>query len=133
MQIAADGAQPHEVNRTLSFTYCTYNLLGFTCVAQVARNHGSDLWNWQCPDGRSLRSALQWMFPYYRKERTWAHPQIKAFDLSSATLLTLAQLDPSNAVPKELTTTLEQHPWQRVIFSKASLAARKVPGAATKP
>lgn len=132
-QIEPDGAQPHELRRTLALTYCTYNLLAFACTARVARECGVDLWDWRSPNGRSLRSALHWMLPYYGGERPWTHQQIKPFDPTSAALvLTVARADSGNAIPAGLETGIEKYPWQRVFFSKAGLSARSAPGEAAK-
>ena len=128
-QLDADGAQPHELKRTLSLTYCTYNLLAYACIAQVASDNGIDLWNWRSTEGRSLRAALTWMLPYYTRERAWTHRQIKPFDFTNVVLpLTLARSNPGNDIPARLEASLENVPWQRVLFSKASLAVRSQPG-----
>lgn len=130
-QFEADGAQPHELKRTLALTYCTYNLLAFTCIARVASDCGIDLWNWQSPEGRSLRSALRWMLPYYAQDRAWTHRQIRPFDFTSAVLVvTLARRDVGHTIPTGLEAKIEKHPWHRVFFSKASLATRPLPGTA---
>ena len=127
-QLEADGAQPHELRRTLSLTYCTYNLLAYACVARVGSEQGIDLWNWRSGEGRSLRAALTWMIPYYTRERAWAHKQIKPFDFTNVFLpLTLIRSNPGSDLPERLEATLEKFPWQRVLFSKASLAVRSQP------
>lgn len=125
-QIAADGAQPAELKRTLSLTYCTYNLVAYACLARVARTCGIDLWTWQGPQGGTLQSAMQWMLPYYAQQRVWERPQIKPFNFASAAvLLTLAESVPGSSLAN---AKLEQYPWQRVLLSKGSLAARSYPG-----
>jgi hypothetical protein len=114
-QIEPDGRQPHELARTLSLTYCTYNLLAFICLARVGEQLGIDLWR-----GR-LRAALGWMYPYYHG-RVWEHPQIKAFDLSAVALVL------NLAGEREQLPRLSPQAWKHVTFSKAAMAARSYEG-----
>lgn len=128
-QIEPDGRQPHELRRTLALTYSTYNLLAFACLARAAQKVGIELWNWRSADGRGLRGAMNWLLPYYRGERAWEHPQIRAFvPTSAAPLLHLAWQGTGDDALFEACGRIEQHPWHRVIFSKASIAVRKAPG-----
>lgn len=132
-QIEPDGSQPAELKRTLSLTYCTYNLLAYACIAKFARDPNSDLWQWRSPDGRNLLTALQWLRPYYAGEKAWQNKQIKPFDYSSAViLLRLAGENTGDAALTSLSRKLEQYPWQRVIFSKAAISGRAAPGTALK-
>ena len=127
-QVEPDGRQPEELRRTLSLTYSTYNLLAHACTAQVAAGFGIDLWNWKSSDGRSLRGALQWLLPFYAREKPWPHPQIHAYDFSSAAvLLNLAAQRTGDAAVARACDAVEEHPWQRLSFSKASITGREVP------
>lgn len=127
-QIEPDGRQPAELRRTLALTYSTYNLLAHACTAQVAAPLGLDLWSWKTPDGRSLRGALQWLLPFYAKEQTWKHSQIHAFDFSSAAvLLNFAAQRTGDPALDRVCDSLEERPWQRMLFSKASLTGRELP------
>jgi len=128
-QIEPDGRQPQELRRTLALTYSTYNLLAFACLARAAQKVEIDLWNWRSEDGRSLRGAVNWLLPYYRGERTWTHPQIRPFISTSAAIgLHLAWQGTGDDALLATCAQIEQHPWHRVIFSKASIAVRKPPG-----
>lgn len=75
-QIEPDGAMPHELARTKSFSYSVMNLRGFFDLADVARSAGVDLWRFQSADGRSVRKALEYLAPYVDPARTWPHEQI---------------------------------------------------------
>jgi Alginate lyase. len=128
-QLTRGGAQPHELARTLSFTYCTYNLLAFACVARMAKPLGLDLWDRKAKGhGASYRDALRWMLPYFAGEAKWTHRQLKPFDRSSAAvLLNLAwQATGDDALLPTLAQTTA-HPWQAVTFSKSSLTGRRSP------
>lgn len=127
-QVEPDGRQPEELRRTLSLTYSTYNLLAHACTARIASGFGIDLWNWKSADGRSLRGALQWLLPFYARERPWPHPQIHSFDFSSAAiLLNLASQGAGDVALARVCDAVEEHPWQRLSFSKASMTGREVP------
>jgi hypothetical protein len=127
-QLRPDGSQPHELARTLSFTYCTYNLLGFACLARISQKFGLDLWRWESPAGSSLLSGVRWMLPYYSGERAWTHQQLKPLDLSAAALLlNLAGEGSGDKGLTDLAGKLAKHPWQKITFSKAGLTARKDP------
>jgi hypothetical protein len=39
-----------------------------------------DLWHYQTPDGRSLRTTLDWVYPFATGEKEWTHPQIEPFE-----------------------------------------------------
>lgn len=127
-QIEPDGRQPAELRRTLALTYCTYNLLAHACTAQVAAKLGVDLWSWKTSDGRSLRAALQWLLPFYAREQKWDQRQIHAFDFTSAAvLLNFAWQRTGDSAFGQVCDILEEHPWQRMVFSKASLTGREIP------
>ncbi|MCX6950893.1 MAG: alginate lyase family protein [Verrucomicrobia bacterium] len=124
-QIEPDGRQPHELARTLALTYCTYNLLAFACIARLAPSLNFDLWAFTTPDGRNLTQGLRWLLPYYSGEQAWPHRQIRPFDFTNAALvlqLASEQIREPSLLP--IRNKVERHPWQRLTFSKASLAAR---------
>lgn len=76
-QLTAEGMQPHEAARTLSFHYHRYNLLGLFDLAMLGERVGLDLWNYQAADGRSLRLALDYLVPYAAQQKPWPHEQIR--------------------------------------------------------
>ncbi len=86
-QIEPDGAQRHELARTLSFNYSAMNLRGFMHLATLGERVEVDLWNYRTDDGRSIRAALDFLVPYARGEREWTHRQIRP--LSYRTLVPL--------------------------------------------
>lgn len=75
-QIQLDGSLPLELERTKSWTYVNMNLLGFCLNARLAEHLKMDLWNYQTPEGKSIKSALDWLLPYIKKEKNWSHEQI---------------------------------------------------------
>ena len=77
-QLKEDGSQPHELARTLTWGYSLMNLKGFFGLARLAENVNIDLWNYETPDGKSLKKAYFWMLPYAEGEKPWTFQQIKA-------------------------------------------------------
>ena len=79
-QIAEDGHLPHEVNRNegrSGIWYSNFSLLPQTIAAEIALVNGVDLYDYQAPNGRTLRLAYDkladWIyqpetFPYWKSD-----------------------------------------------------------------
>ncbi len=76
-QLSEDGRQPHELARTLSWSYSSMNLQGFFELAFLAENVGIDLWNYESPSGKGIKKAFLWMLPFAQQKQSWEYPQIK--------------------------------------------------------
>ena len=74
-QVEANGEQPQELKRTRSLDYALMNLTGLFDLADLATNHGHDLWAHQGADGRCLRRALDWLVDN-ALDSEWIRPQI---------------------------------------------------------
>ena len=75
-QIEPDGSMPMELERTKSLFYSLFNLNAFFTLARLGEIVDVDLYNYRTADGRSLRSALNWMAPYATGKKPWDHRQI---------------------------------------------------------
>jgi hypothetical protein len=82
-QIAPDGRQPRELERTRSWDYSEFNLAAFMDLATLGTHLGIDLWNYRTADGRGIRPALDFMVPYAAGERLWTFDQITTFRASA--------------------------------------------------
>lgn len=70
-QIAADGRFPEELRRTKPYGYCLFNLDALAGVCQILSRPDDNLWTFELPDGRGMRKAMAFMFPYIKDKETW--------------------------------------------------------------
>lgn len=75
-QIEPDGSQPHELERTKSFSYSSMNLSAFTKLAWFGQKVGVDLWNFKTSDGRSIKKAYEYLIPYISTDKKWEYKQL---------------------------------------------------------
>jgi hypothetical protein len=80
LQIEPDGRQPLELVRTKAWGYSNGNLDGLMLLARLAENVDVDLWNYQTPDGRSIRHALEYLYPFATGDQKWTYQQLGGFD-----------------------------------------------------
>jgi hypothetical protein len=80
-QIAPDGSLPFELRRTKPYCYCLFNLDALATICQILTTLGNDLWSFELSDGRGLRKAMAFMYPYIADKGTWSYPQdVQYFD-----------------------------------------------------
>jgi hypothetical protein len=74
-----DGKQPREIARTRSWDYSIFDLTAFLHLAWLGDRVGVDLWNYETPDGRSLRKGVDYLIPFATGEKRWPYKQITSF------------------------------------------------------
>lgn len=77
-QFEPNGAQPHELRRTITAHYCCFNLQGWIHLARLAEKNGEDLWNVEGPRGQGLRKGMEWLLAHMGQP--WPYQQIEEFD-----------------------------------------------------
>lgn len=75
-QVARDGRQPLELERTRPLHYSLFNLDAFTMLAEMGRHAGIDLWRYSGPHGGTLLDALRFVAPYADSAVHWPTPQV---------------------------------------------------------
>ena len=72
-QVAADGSFPEELRRTKPYGYSLFNLDAMTTVCQIASSDTDNLWRYELPDGRGIRKAVAFLFPFIANKKSWPH------------------------------------------------------------
>jgi hypothetical protein len=73
-QFAADGSFPEELRRTKPYGYSLFQLDAISTVCQILSTPKDNLFTFTLPDGRGMRQALAFMFPYIEDKKRWPPP-----------------------------------------------------------
>ena len=81
VQLAADGSFPRETARTKPYAYSIFQLDNMVTLCKVLSTPEENLWNYEGPEGRSIKKAVAWLYPYLKDKSTWPKaPDIMAWD-----------------------------------------------------
>jgi hypothetical protein len=81
MQIAANGSFPLELQRTKPYGYSLFNLDALATTCQILSDADNNLWTFETLDGRGMKKAMAYMFPYIVDKKTWPLPaDVEYFD-----------------------------------------------------
>ena len=75
-QVEPDGREPLELERTKTWSYSVFNLDALITLAELGEHVGVDLWRYQTADGRSLRRALEYLYPFAAGEKKWDYQEL---------------------------------------------------------
>ncbi len=79
-QVQPDGSCPKEEARTLSLSYSSMNLDGFSTLCRLAELSGVDLWRYKTPAGIGIERAFRYLMPYVLAPATWKKQQIHGYE-----------------------------------------------------
>ncbi|KAG0025868.1 hypothetical protein BGZ81_006787 [Podila clonocystis] len=82
-QISAKGEQPEEMERKTSWYYSVFNLQALMTLARWGDDLGVDMWNYEGPQGQSIKKAIDFMLPFAsRGGEGWPVENLKGFDMT---------------------------------------------------
>lgn len=90
LQMDSQGKMIRELERHNSLSYSLYAIGPMIQAAEIARHHGTDLYNYRLADGRSLELALDFHAPYVAGKKSWPYPQRDTYAGENAALYELA-------------------------------------------
>lgn len=73
-QIDKDGSFPEELRRTKPYGYSLFNLEAMTAIAEILSTREDDLWNFETSDGRGIKRAMEFMFPFIKDKKSFPKP-----------------------------------------------------------
>ena len=73
-QMAADGSFPLEIKRTKPYSYSLFNLEAMTGICQLLSTNDDNLWKFTLQDGRNMKKAVEFMYPYILDKSKWQYP-----------------------------------------------------------
>ncbi|CAG8638316.1 12911_t:CDS:2 [Gigaspora margarita] len=82
--ILADGQQPYETVRTLSWQYSIFNVQALFLLAERATHLGFDGWNYRGNNNQSIKTAVDYLLPYaLNGGKGWKFKNIGGFGTDS--------------------------------------------------
>jgi len=89
-QIARNGSQPFELERTRALDYSLFNLDALALLARLAERENEDLWHWQNQSGQTMIGAIDYIVPYFDNPRRWPYAQLTTYQRQPRIFLCLA-------------------------------------------
>jgi len=80
-QMAADGSFPRELERTKPYAYSIFQLDNMATLCQVLATPDDNLWEFEMPDGRGIRMAMRYLYPFLADKSAWPlPPDVESWD-----------------------------------------------------
>lgn len=80
-QMTNDGSFPLELKRTKPYGYSIFQLDNMAALCQVLSTPQDDLWKFTLPDGRGIRRAMGFLYPYLVDKSKWPYkPDIQGWE-----------------------------------------------------
>lgn len=74
-QMEPDGSFPLELRRTKPYGYSLFNLDAMASICHILSDQQENLWEFSLPDGRKLRKAIEFMYPFVANKSSWTYPK----------------------------------------------------------
>jgi len=74
-QMAENGSFPLELKRTKPYGYSLFNVDAFCNAAQILSDSENNLWEFELPDGRSLKKGMEFIYPFIENKSKWTYPK----------------------------------------------------------
>ena len=74
-QLEKDGCFPLELKRTKPYGYSIFNLDAMTTLCQILSDSRDDLWNFKLKDGRTIKKAIEFLYPFVANKTSWPFQQ----------------------------------------------------------
>jgi hypothetical protein len=74
VQMAEDGSFPLELKRTKPYAYSIFQLDNLASLCQLLATPEDNLWTFERPDGRGMRQAMAYLYPYLADKSAWPRP-----------------------------------------------------------
>ena len=71
MQMETDGSFPLELRRTKPYGYSIFNLDAMATICQVLSSGKDNLWEYQTPDGKSIKKGISFLYPFIKDKSSW--------------------------------------------------------------
>ena len=80
-QMAEDGSFPRELDRTKPYAYSIFQLDNMATLCQVLSTPEDNLWEFELPDGRGIRKAMEYLYPYLADKSSWPlEPDVQSWE-----------------------------------------------------
>ena len=80
-QMGADGSFPLEMSRTKPYGYSIFNLDAMTMLCQILSVPGDNLWDFETPDGKSIKKGITYLYPFIADKNKWTlKPDVMYWD-----------------------------------------------------
>jgi beta-galactosidase len=80
-QLALDGGFPLELARTKPYGYSIFQLDNMVLLCQVLSTKEDNLWDFTLPDGRGIRKAVAFLYPFLADKSKWTlKPDVQAWE-----------------------------------------------------
>jgi hypothetical protein len=80
-QMTNDGSFPAELRRTKPYGYSIFQLDNMASLCQIASTAQDDLWKFELSDGRGIKKAVEFLYPFLADKSRWPRkPDIQAWE-----------------------------------------------------